>query len=349
MMNLNKKSLKKFLLFLVVSVFFTFLKFDTYVNTRISLPNEGIFFEIKPGLSFSSVMKELSRVSILNESTLFNLYARLTKKAQMIQSGEYHLDPPLTPLHLLDKFITGDVYLHSLSIIEGTTTKDLINQLLNHRSFSNEEFLKEQLNFKKIPGQNNKNIEGIFFPETYLFPKNTPITVILEKSHKLLLKILDEEWKLRDHGTSIQNPYQALILASIIEKETAVADERERISGVFHRRLSQQIKLQSDPTVIYGIGDNFDGNIRKEHLRADSPYNTYTRKGLPPSPISLPGRKSIYAALHPSIGNEIYFVSSGSGDGRHIFSETKKQHDLAVSEYVRLQKQNLLKKREPLK
>ena len=337
------------MLFLVVSVFFTFLKFDTYVNTRISLPNEGIFFEIKPGLSFSSVMKELSRVSILNESTLFNLYARLTKKAQMIQSGEYHLDPPLTPLHLLDKFITGDVYLHSLSIIEGTTTKDLINQLLNHRFFSNEEFLKEQLNFKKIPGQNNNNIEGIFFPETYLFPKNTPIIVILEKSHNLLLKILDEEWKLRDHGTSIQNPYQALILASIIEKETALADERERVSGVFHRRLSQQIKLQSDPTVIYGIGDNFDGNIRKEHLRSDSPYNTYTRKGLPPSPISLPGRKSIYAALHPSIGNEIYFVSSGSGDGRHIFSETKKQHDLAVSEYVRLQKENLLKKREPLK
>ena len=348
-MNLNKESLKKFLLFLVVIVFFTFLKFDTYVNTRTNLPNEGIFFEIKPGSSFSSVINELSRLSILNESTLFNLYARLTKKAQMIQSGEYHLNPPLTPLHLLDKFVTGDVYLHSLSIIEGTTTKDLINQLLNHKSFNNEEFLKEQLNFKKISGQNNKNIEGIFFPETYLFPKNTPITVILENSHNLLLKILDEEWRLRDHGILIQNPYQALILASIIEKESAIADEREKISGVFHRRLSQEMKLQSDPTVIYGIGDNFDGDIKKEHLRADSPYNTYTRKGLPPSPISLPGRESIYAALHPSMGNEIYFVSSGSGDGRHIFSETKKQHDIAVSEYVRLQKENSLKKRELLK
>ena len=348
-MNLNKESLKKFLLFLVVIVFFTFLKFDAYVNTRTNLPNEGIFFEIKPGSSFSSVMNELSKLSIVDESTLFNLYARLTKKAQMIQSGEYHLNPPLTPLHLLDKFVTGDVYLHSLSIIEGTTTKDLINQLLNHKYFNNEKFIKEQLKFKKISGQNNKNIEGIFFPETYLFPKNTPITVILENSHNLLLKILDEEWKLRDHGILIQNPYQALILASIIEKESAITDEREKISGVFHRRLSQEMKLQSDPTVIYGIGDNFDGDIKKEHLRTDTPYNTYTRKGLPPSPISLPGRESIYAALHPSLGNEIYFVSSGSGDGRHIFSETKEQHDIAVSEYVRLQKENSLKKREPLK
>ena len=180
--------------------------------------------------------------------------------------------------------------------------------------------------------------EGLFLPETYRFPKYTRDVDILKQSYGFMQSALAEEWAGRDIGLPISTPYEALVLASIIEKETALADERPRIAGVFVRRLQRRMRLQTDPTVIYGVGVEFDGNLTRRHLRTDTPYNTYTRRGLPPTPIALPGRAAIHAALHPADGNEVFFVATGLGDGSHKFSETKEQHDAAVQEYLNRQR-----------
>ena len=160
----------------------------------------------------------------------------------------------------------------------------------------------------------------------------------MRQAYDLLQAALAEEWDERAVGLPIATPYEALVLASIIEKETALADERPRIAGVFVRRLQRRMRLQTDPTVIYGVGTEFDGNLTRTHLRTDTPYNTYTRRGLPPTPIALPGRAAIHAALHPADGNEVFFVATGLGDGSHKFSETKEQHDAAVREYLARQR-----------
>jgi UPF0755 protein len=180
--------------------------------------------------------------------------------------------------------------------------------------------------------------EGMFLPETYRFPKNTKDTKILVQAFELLTETLESEWSERDEGLPLDSPYEALILASIIEKETAREDERALIGGVFVRRLEKGMRLQTDPTVIYGIGESFDGNLTRRDLQTDTPYNTYTRAGLPPTPIALPGRAAINAALHPAAGGELYFVATGLGDGSHKFSETKAQHDAAVREYLARQR-----------
>ncbi len=176
--------------------------------------------------------------------------------------------------------------------------------------------------------------EGMFLPETYRFPKRSKDVDILRQAFELLQETLDAEWDSRDEDLPLSSPYEALVLASIIEKETARADERARISGVFVRRLQKRMRLQTDPTVIYGIGQSFDGNLTRRDLQTDTPYNTYTRVGLPPTPIALPGKAAINAALHPAEGSELYFVATGLGDGSHKFSETKEQHDAAVRQYL---------------
>jgi UPF0755 protein len=177
--------------------------------------------------------------------------------------------------------------------------------------------------------------EGLFLPETYRFPRNTTDRKLLGQAYALMQEVLDEEWQDRARDAPVKTPYEALILASIVEKETARADERPRIAGVFARRLATGMRLQTDPTVIYGIGPGFDGNLTRNHLQTDTPYNTYRRAGLPPTPIAMPGRAAIHAALHPAEGDELYFVATGLGDGSHAFSATKAEHDAAVAEYLR--------------
>ena len=177
--------------------------------------------------------------------------------------------------------------------------------------------------------------EGMFLPETYRFPRNTSDAVLLGQAYDLMQDVLAEEWQARSSTAPVVSAYEALVLASIVEKETAKADERPRIAGVFSRRLQKRMRLQTDPTVIYGIGPGFNGNLTRKDLRTDTPYNTYTRHGLPPTPIAMPGRAAINAALNPADGTELYFVATGLGDGSHKFSETKAQHDAAVAEYLR--------------
>jgi UPF0755 protein len=184
-------------------------------------------------------------------------------------------------------------------------------------------------------GAENTHPEGLFLPETYHFPNNTSDRAVLKQAYDLLQKTLAEEWAARSESSVIESPYEALILASIIEKETARADERQRIAGVFTRRLIKRMRLQTDPTVIYGIGRDFNGNLTRKDLQTPTPYNTYTRHGLPPTPIAMSGRAAIHAALHPADGEELYFVATGNGDGSHKFSVSKEEHDDAVAAYLR--------------
>ena len=230
--------------------------------------------------------------------------------------------------------------LYSFTIVEGWNYRDLLDAL--HAS----EAVVASMTDEDWPGlladlgAQALHPEGHFLPETYWFPRGTTDRELLSQAYAHMQQALTEEWQARDEAAVVGSPYEALILASIVEKETARADERPRIAGVFTRRLQKRMRLQTDPTVIYGIGPGFNGNLTRKDLRTDTPYNTYTRHGLPPTPIAMPGRAAINAALNPASGNELYFVATGLGDGSHRFSATKAEHDAAVAEYLqRLRRQ----------
>jgi UPF0755 protein len=291
-------------------------------------------FEIRAGSSFSAVSRQLADAGILENPRLFSWYARLSGDAERIRAGEYRVAADTSPRELLEQFVAGDVLLYSFTIVEGWTARELIAALAHH------EAVAATLDYEDWPallerlGTGYADPEGLFLPETYRFPRGTSDVELLSQAHKMLEAALSEEWAARQPDLPLSTPYEALTLASIIEKETALADERPRIAGVFVRRLRLGMRLQTDPTVIYGLGDEFDGNLTRRHLRTDTPYNTYTRRGLPPGPIALPGRAAISAALNPADGDELYFVATGLGDGSHKFSATIDEHEAAVREYL---------------
>ena len=224
--------------------------------------------------------------------------------------------------------------LYSFTIVEGWTFRELLAALAAEPAVLNTVSYEDWPAILESLGAPYDHPEGLFLPETYRFPKNTADVDLLRQAYTLLQTALQEEWAARSDGLPLDTPYDALTLASIIEKETALARERPLIAGVFVRRLQKNMRLQTDPTVIYGVGVEFDGNLTRRHLRTDTPYNTYTRRGLPPTPIALPGRAAIAAALHPTEGETLFFVATGLGDGSHKFSVTKEQHDAAVQEYL---------------
>ena len=311
---------------------------NRYLNAPLTLPEAGLSFEILPGTAFMTVSRNLATLNVLKNPAVLNGYARWSGKAQQVHAGEYHIEAGSTAISLLDKFISGDVMLHAFTIIEGWTYRDLIRALAAHSAVENTVVFEDWPSILKTLSTQYDHPEGLFLPETYLFPSHSNDIDVLRQAYDAMQAVLDEEWGRRDQNLPFQTPYEALILASIIEKETALAEERPRISGVFVRRLQRRMRLQTDPTVIYGIGEGFDGNLTRRHLRDDTTYNTYTRHGLPPTPIALPGRAAIRAALHPEPGNAVYFVASGLGDGSHRFSATKDEHDSAVREYLSRQR-----------
>ncbi len=314
--------------------------FDRFLDTPLSVPEDGTSFEIAPGSSFSRVSQRLAEEGIVSNPTLLRLYARFSGQAGSIQAGEYFIVPGTTPTGLLVQFTSGDVLMYSFTLVEGWNQWELLRALRTHPQIDaglNEDdwpaFLAEL-------GADTSHPEGLFLPETYHFPRNTSDRTVLKQAYGLMQALLDEEWPKRDENSPVSTPYEALVLASIVEKETARADERSRIAGVFARRLAKSMRLQTDPTVIYGIGPDFNGNLTRRDLTTDTPYNTYTRRGLPPTPIAMPGRDAIRAALHPAPGDELYFVATGLGDGSHKFSATKAEHDAAVAEYLRRLRSN---------
>ncbi len=314
-----------------------------WLYSPLEIDQPELSFEIPAGSAFSRVSNELAQRGVIEHPRVYSWYARLTGQAASIRAGEYLLRDGVTPVELLDQFVAGDVRLYSFTIVEGWTFEELMAEL------AKSEILEATLTYEDWPAllgqlgiEENASPEGWFLPETYRFPRGTTDTELLAQAHDLLTDVLAEEWSRRRDGLPLASPYEALTLASIVEKETALAEERPRIAGVFVRRLQQRMRLQTDPTVIYGViyglGEEFDGNLTRRHLRADNPYNTYTRRGLPPGPIALPGQAAIRAALQPADGTELYFVATGLGDGSHKFSTTREEHEAAVDEYLARQR-----------
>jgi UPF0755 protein len=305
-----------------------------FLDTAVSAPAGGLIFEIRPGTPFAAVSRSLAEAGVIEHPQLFSWYTRLKGEGGSIHAGEYRITRGMTPPELLRQFASGNVLLHSFTIVEGWTFRELLGSL------ARQEAVEQTLGYDDWPslldalGSNASRPEGLFLPETYRYPRGIKDVEILRQAYELMQDTLDAEWSDRAEGLPLDTKYDALILASIVEKETARADERARIAGVFIRRLEKGMRLQTDPTVIYGIGESFDGNLTRADLRTDTPYNTYTRASLPPTPIAMPGRAAIRAALHPAPGEALFFVASGLGDGSHTFSATREEHDAAVTAYL---------------
>lgn len=303
------------------------------LNTPLPIPEEGAWIEVASGTPLRRVSANLAERGLLKYPQLLTLYARATGDATRVRAGEYQLTPGVTPISLLEKLVSGQVYLHQITVVEGWKFDELLRVLRTHPAIAATEL--DGPGIMAALGEPDLHPEGQFLPETYRFPRGTTDVELLRTAHQALQQRLDLAWQSRSAENELSTPYQALILASIIEKETALPTERRLISGVFHERLRRGMRLQTDPTVIYGLGAAFDGNLRRRDLDTDTPYNTYTRSGLPPTPIALPGGASIDAAVNPEHTDAVYFVATGRGDGSHKFSATLEEHEAAVREYLR--------------
>ena len=320
---------------LVAGIFWLQSSVSGFMQSPMQIPEEGLEFEIESGSSFSTVTRKLIDAGAIEDDRWFQLYVRYTEQGGAIQAGEYLLPAGTTPLQALEKFTTGEVRLHAFTIVEGWNYWEMLAAIHASESLRPTMTDEDWPAFVESLGTESTHPEGLFLPETYRFPSGTTDRDLLRQAFELMQATLDDEWQARSTDTPVATPYEALILASIVEKETARADERPRIAGVFARRIDQRMRLQTDPTVIYGIGPTFNGDLTRSDLRTDTPYNTYTRHGLPPTPIAMPGRAAINAVLHPQDGTELYFVATGLPDGSHKFSTTKAEHDAAVAEYLR--------------
>ncbi|MDH3646837.1 MAG: endolytic transglycosylase MltG [Gammaproteobacteria bacterium] len=310
-----------------------YTSWQTYLTTPIPLESD-VHYDVQAGTSLGAVALDLHARDWLTRPRWFVWYARSRGDEARIRAGEYSISAGITPAGLLALLVSGEVIQHSFTIIEGFTFADVrdslkADPLITHTfdDLSNEAVMDEL-------GLSDEHPEGRFLPETYYYTRGASDRELLLRAHELMTQTLTRLWGERDPDTLLKTPYEALILASIIEKETALDSERPEISGVFSRRLKKAMRLQSDPTVIYGIGPGYDGNIRKHDLTTDTTYNTYTRKGLTPTPIAMPGEASIYAALHPKPGSALYFVATGDPDGSHYFSDTVGEHNKAVQRYL---------------
>ena len=321
------------MLALAVALGGTLLWARTELHRPLALEAPAVV-EIPPGTPLARVAADLESRGMLGHPAVLSWYGRLTGEAARIKAGEYVLQPGLSAAEALAKFVAGDVRLYSFTIVEGWTTAEAVRALQEHPSIvaTLRPYEPEALLEAVEAGEDHP--EGLLFPETYHFPRGSEDVTILRRAYALMQEQLLAAWQSRRDDIPLDSPYEALILASIIEKETARDDERRRIAGVFTRRLERGMRLQTDPTVIYGLGEDWDGNIRRRDLRSDTPYNTYTRAGLPPTPIALPGRASLDAALDPAPGEALFFVATGEPDGSHDFSVTREEHEAAVERYL---------------
>lgn len=302
-----------------------------YAKKSLNLTARAQEITITPKSSLSSIADQLVKQGVLEQAWPFIILARVLRKEPYLQAGSYVLNKNVTPYQLLLSLNHGKTTQGSITFIEGKTFKQMRTRLQVNDAIKTtiggltDTAVMQRLHLKE------QHPEGLFFPETFYFDRGTADTVILQRAYAIMQTKLAKAWQERAANLPYQDPYQALIMASIIEKETGKASERAMIAGVFINRLKLGMRLQTDPTVIYGLGDRFDGNLRRNDLRADTPYNTYTRAGLPPTPIAMPGLASIEAALHPAKTKALYFV--GKGDGSHIFSNSLLEHNRAVYQY----------------
>jgi UPF0755 protein len=307
------------------------------LQAPLPIPQESLAFEVVSGTPLARLAIDLNGRGVLPHPRLLTWYARVTGDAVRIKAGEYQLDPGKSSLELLQMLVDGSVVMYQLTVVEGWRFADLLTALRTHPAIVPLGLDSAQIMAEL--GSPGLHPEGQFLPDTYVFPKGTTELVVLRSAHEAMRAALEAAWLGRAAQTVVTDPYSALILASIIEKETAVPAERAKISGVFQQRLARGMRLQTDPTVIYGLGETFDGNLRRRDLARDTPYNTYTRRGLPPTPIALPGAAAIEAAVNPELTDALYFVATGEPDGSHRFSATVDEHNAAVRDYLRRQQQ----------
>lgn len=323
-----------FLLLIVVGLF------TYYARTPIPLDHSPFVFELKQGSSLKSAAHQIQHAGGLNNEWLFVLLARGLGKARQIKPGNYQLEHEISPLQLLDLISKGQIEQSSLTVIEGYTFNQLRSILNSEPTLRHDSKGLSDAEILKRIGASELAAEGLFFPDTYNYIVGSSDMVLLKRAYQLMQHHLQENWNKRDANLPFDTPYQALILASIVEKETGQPGDRPMIAAVFINRLRKPMRLQTDPTVIYGLGSKFDGNLRKRDLLRDNPYNTYTRDGLTPTPIALPGLASIQAVLHPAPGKALYFVARG--DGSSHFSNSLIEHNNAVNTYQ-------LKQSKPIK
>lgn len=286
-------------------------------------------FTMEKGRPLSRFFTNLEDAGVIEDSRFVMLLAKISGKGRQAKAGSYELTSAMSSFDVLALLVQGKTVKYKITLVEGHSIKETLNRIASHEKLIQD--LPAELD-KLMPFLGLKgHPEGRFFPDTYLFDSNTRASEILVRAQVRLETVLAEQWQKKEEGLPYENSYEALIMASIVEKETAAPEERERIAGVFVRRLEKGMRLETDPTVIYGLGDRYKGNIRRKHLRERTEYNTYRIKGLPPTPISLVGKEAIYAALHPAEGDELFFVAKG--DGRHYFSSTLSEHNRAVREY----------------
>jgi len=304
--------------------------YQNYLRTELEIGPEPIVFHVPANTNLSLIADELYQMGVLEYPRLFVWHAQLNNQT-LVQTGEYQLEQGLIPNTLLEMFNNGEVRIHSATFPEGTTFADMRARLeaepyltADTRGMDNQALLQQL-------GVQIDHPEGWFYPDTYVYPRGFPVSRILKQAHERMRNVLEDAWSSRDVGLPLESSYEMLILASIVEKETGVARERPEIAGVFIRRLQRNMRLQTDPTVIYALGEKYDGNIRRSDLSFDSPYNTYVYRGLPPTPIALPGEAAIRAVAQPAHGDSLYFVAKG--DGSHYFSSTLEEHNEAVRRY----------------
>lgn len=304
--------------------------FQNWLKTPLNIDSQGYRYELKQGQSLSHLANDLGAQNILDYPRLLRLYARFTD-TNKVHAGEYLFAPGTTPETLLEKLKKGDVVLYQVTFVEGWTFKQALAALEKNTSVRHDLAGKSEAEQLSLLGLSITHPEGWFFPDTYSFSRNTSDVEILQKSYRKMENLLNAEWEKRSANLPYKNAYEALIMASIIERETGHHSERDQIAGVFVRRLQQGMKLQTDPTVIYGMGDNYQGRITRKNLEEATSYNTYVIEGLPPTPIALPSAASIKAALNPAAGTALYFVARG--DGTSEFSATLDAHNQAVRRY----------------
>lgn len=302
-----------------------------FAFSPVVFDQEVVEVELQPGSSLRAISVQLTNQGVLPEPWSFVLLARLQGKAGAVKAGNYLVESGTTPYRLFEIITSGRTTQASITFIEGWSFRQVRAALVKNEAIrdTTSGYTDEQI-LQSI-GASETHPEGLFFPDTYFFSRGMSDQDILKRAYQAMQSRLAQSWQQRAEGLPYKSPYEALILASIIEKETGRADERAVIAGVFLNRLRIGMRLQTDPTVIYGMGENFDGNIRKRDLQTDTTYNTYTRSGLPPTPIAMPGMAAIEAALHPAQTKALYFV--GRGDGSHVFSATLAEHNRAVIKY----------------
>ena len=328
--------LKKFTLGLLTGLFLMFLlvgsgwlAINWYAGQSVLSTTEADF-TIEKGDSLGAIAHRLHSRGVIHHPAMFSVMGRLFGVAGSLHVGEYQITPDLSLRDVLNMFSQGQVRYYDVTLVEGLRFSDFIAELNQHAKLTQAltpettQALLAQLGIEGSP-------EGLFYPDTYFFEAGATAKSVLVRAHKRLNEVLAEEWQKKSEGLPYSTPYQALILASIIEKETGATFERPDIAGVFVRRLQRKMRLQSDPTVIYGMGERYEGFLTRRFLKEKTPYNTYVISGLPPTPIAMIGREAIHAALNPKKGNKLYFVAKG--DGTHYFSESLAEHNKAVRKY----------------